>query len=137
MSANARTDGVDVPVARLEDLPTDRGVARCILGREVAVFVVDGVPVAYEGRCRHRGGQLAEGYVRDGVVTCPLHWWRYDLRTGQLVGNPTIRLERFPAEVCNGDVVVRVPHAAAAAATRQGAPASIRDRLLARARARQ
>jgi len=97
------------------------------------VFLVDGEPVAYEGRCRHRGGPLAEGLARDGVVTCPLHWWRYDLRTGELVWNRAIRLERFPAEVCDGEVVVSVPRSAAAAPG-AGAPLSIRDRLLARAR---
>lgn len=133
MSANSRGDGVGVPVARLEDLRPDRGVARRVEGREVAVFLVDGEPVAYEGRCRHRGGPLAEGLARDGVVTCPLHWWRYDLRTGELVWNRAIRLERFPAEVCDGEVVVSVPRSAAAAPG-AGAPLSIRDRLLARAR---
>jgi nitrite reductase/ring-hydroxylating ferredoxin subunit len=119
-----------VAVARLDDLPTGGGLALNVAGRAVALFDVDGTPVAYDGRCRHRGGPIGEGYVRAGVVTCPLHWWRYDLRTGELVSDPAVRLERFPTEVRDGVVFVTVP-----AAEPVDSSTSIRERLLARARA--
>ncbi len=97
-------------------------------GRAVAVFELDGELHALAGRCLHRGGPLADGFVRDGVVTCPLHWWRYDIRTGALVGDPTIRLERYPIEIVDGDVLVHLPPV-------PPRPASIRERLLTLARA--
>ncbi len=116
--------------ARLEEIPARGGLQLTIDGRAVALFIVDGEPVAYDGRCRHRAGPIGDGYVRDGVVTCPLHWWRYDLRTGALVGDPSVRLERFPAELDAGVVHVTLPPTVAAEA-----PVSIRERLLALARA--
>jgi hypothetical protein len=47
--------------------------------------------------------------VRDGVVTCPLHWWRFDLLTGEHVGDPGLRLARYPVRVADGTVEVLVP----------------------------
>lgn len=128
MTATIRPEA-SVPVARLADLPPGGGLTVQAADRTVALFDVDGRPVAYEGRCRHKGGPLGDGFVRDGIVTCPLHWWRYDLRTGELVGHPSVRLERYPTEVRDGVVFVSVPAPEPAVP-----PASIRERLLARAR---
>jgi nitrite reductase/ring-hydroxylating ferredoxin subunit len=121
---------VAVPVARMHDLPKSGGLSLSVAGRTVALFEVNGEPVAYDGRCRHKGGPIGEGYVRDGVVTCPLHWWRYDLRTGQLLSDPSVRLRRYPAEVRDGIVFVTVEPVPVA-----DPPTSIRERLLALARA--
>jgi nitrite reductase (NADH) small subunit/3-phenylpropionate/trans-cinnamate dioxygenase ferredoxin subunit len=94
--------------------------------QEVAVFNLGGELCAVQARCLHRGGPLAEGLVRGGVVTCPWHWWRYDLRTGERVGAPWVRLRRYRAWVEGGRVQVEVPLPAV--------PASIREALLRHAR---
>jgi nitrite reductase (NADH) small subunit len=90
--------------------------------RVIAVFNLDGELHALDGRCLHRGGPLAEGLVRDGVVTCPWHWWRYDLRTGERLGAPWLRLHRYPVRVEAGEVLVEVPPSRD--------PPSIREELL-------
>ena len=41
---------------------------------------------AIDGNCPHRGGPLSDGLVADSCVTCPLHNWRVDLTTGEVVG---------------------------------------------------
>ena len=40
---------------------------------------------------RTRGGPLADGIVADSCVTCPLHGWRFDLRTGRGARRPARR----------------------------------------------
>lgn len=109
------------------------GAARAIVvdGRPIAVWRVDGALRAYAGACLHRGGPLAEGFVRDGIVTCPLHWWRYDLRTGSLVGVDGVRLPSYRVAEVEGRIVVEVPERVAA----PEAEGSIRERLLRRAQA--
>lgn len=48
----------------------------------VAVFRVQGQLYAIDSACAHEDGPLGEGDQHDGVVTCPYHGWRYDVRSG-------------------------------------------------------
>ena len=53
--------------------------------RDVLVALVDGAPVAIEDACNHAGASLGTG-PRDGdVVACPLHKYRFSLRSGELL----------------------------------------------------
>jgi nitrite reductase/ring-hydroxylating ferredoxin subunit len=115
-----------VTVGALDGLPP--GSAREVEsnGWRIAVFNLGGELVAVEGRCLHRGGPLADGYVTNGIVMCPWHWWRYDLRTGCRLDDPSVRLVRYPVSVVDGSVRVEVPPRLPVE--------SIRDRLLRLAR---
>jgi len=116
-----------VTVTAVEALPPGAAAATPVTaGAQVAVFNVDGKLCAFEGTCPHRGGPLAEGIVRDGVVTCPLHWWRFDLCTGENVGDPGLRLARYPVRIVDGMVKVLLPPAPP--------EMSLRERLLAAGR---
>lgn len=95
---------------------------------EALVTVVGGQPYAVSDRCRHRGGRLSDGVLRDGIVMCPEHFWRYDVRTGSRTGGAEERLERYGARIVDGWVEVELPDEPAD-------PASLRDLLLAHARA--
>jgi nitrite reductase/ring-hydroxylating ferredoxin subunit len=107
--------------------PPAGGAVRVVAGGvAVAVFDLDGELQAVDDRCLHRGGSLSRGHVRDGVVMCPEHWWRYDLRSGERVGSSWLCLRRYPVERDGADVVVTVRTAPE--------PASIRERLLQHAR---
>jgi nitrite reductase (NADH) small subunit len=127
VTAPARTGPqVRAAVAAAADVPMAGGLAVTVEGRPVALFRVDGAIVAVQGTCAHRGGPLALGTLAGPLLTCPWHWWRYDLRTGRRVDDPSVCLERYPVEVADGQVVVTVPAARA--------PESWRDRLLRHAR---
>jgi nitrite reductase (NADH) small subunit len=77
-------------------------------GRSYAVFASDdGVLVVTDGACPHNGGPLAEGLVRDGCVTCPWHWYSYELATGQCRTAAGYELRRYPVVLVGGR-----PHAA-------------------------
>lgn len=134
--ARAAGAGLEAGPVRRVDLgeaaSLGEGEARATIvdGRPIAVWRVDGALRAYSGACLHRGGPLAEGHVRDGIVTCPLHWWRYDLRTGALRGAPGARLAAYPVGEVGGRIVVEVP----AAEDRPAEATSIRLWLLRRAR---
>ncbi len=95
-------------------------------GRAVLVAIVDGDPYAVSDTCLHREGRLSDGVFRDGVVTCPEHWWRYDVTTGARTDEPSQTLESYPARIEEGWVVVDFPPAEPAR--------SLREVLLAHAR---
>ena len=76
-------------------------------GRSYAVFEADGELHVTDGACPHNGGPLAEGLVRDGVVTCPWHWYSYELATGRCRTAAGYELRRYPVVLVGGR-----PHAA-------------------------
>lgn len=117
---------MEVHAGPADAIPRNGAVVVRADGREVAVFNLGDRLVAVDQRCPHRGGPLAEGLVRDGIVTCPWHWWRYDLATGERLGAPAIRLAMYPVRVVDGEVVVELPP--------PEEPGSIRELLLRHAR---
>ena len=69
-------------IGRVEDVPLLEGRSVTVAGRRVAVFRTAEGFHAIDAACPHEGGPLADGLVADSCVTCPLHGWRFDLRTG-------------------------------------------------------
>jgi len=113
--APARRDRRHV-VARTDDLPPGERMIVELDGRQVGVFNIDGEYFAFLHRCPHMAGPLCHGDViglvtSDGpgdvrldegrkFLTCPLHGWEFDVRTGQSYFDPKkIRARTFPVEV--------------------------------------
>jgi 3-phenylpropionate/trans-cinnamate dioxygenase ferredoxin subunit len=112
-----------VPIGPVGDVPSDRCVA---VGDGLAVAMRVGDEVcAYRNECLHQDSPLAGGLVRDGVLMCPLHFWRYDARTGRVTSGRR-KLERFPVEIVDGEAIVLLPD--------ERPRRSLRDELLERAR---
>ncbi len=79
-------------------------------GRSYAVFCVDGDAFyVTDGACPHKGGPLAEGLVRGGVVTCPWHWYSYELATGRCRTAAGYELLRYPVVLVGGQPHVSLP----------------------------
>jgi len=78
-----------VPVARASELP--RGVMTWVaLDRErVLIANVDGCFYALQDSCGHRQAPLSKGTLEGHVIECPLHFARFDVRTGKLLSGPT------------------------------------------------
>ena len=91
----------DVPMLEGRSLTLDDG-------RRIAVFrTADGFH-AVDGTCPHKGGPLADGLVADSCVTCPLHNWRFNLRTGrEASGRPGLRT--YPVEERDGRLWLELP----------------------------
>ncbi len=97
---------MEVRVGRLDDLPVDRCVA--IAGGRAIVARVGEEVVAFANRCLHQNSPLAGGRVSEGVLTCPMHFWRYRLPEGSTTGSGA-RLTSYPVRVRDGEVFVDVP----------------------------
>lgn len=80
------SDGAWVAVGRAADVPELEGRSVRVDGHRVAIFRLPGGWAAIDHECPHRDGPLADGIVADTCVSCPLHGWRFDLRTGERVG---------------------------------------------------
>ncbi len=96
-----------VSAGPVEDLPTNSCV-EIDDGRAVVVRVGDRA-YAYRNECLHRASRLAGGLVKDGVITCPLHFWRYEADTGAKCGEPELQLDSYPVRIESGTVLVDLP----------------------------
>lgn len=83
----------------------------------VAVFRLDDGYWAIEDVCTHDGGPVAEGTLDGGVVECPRHGAKFDVRTGAVKGFPaTTPVPTYPVRVVGDEIQVSLDPAAAAAA---------------------
>jgi 2-hydroxymuconate-semialdehyde hydrolase len=96
-------------------------------GRAICVGLANGVPHAIDDACPHRETALSGGIVGGGVVTCPGHFRRFDLRTGRCLGEPLEQVRSYECAVVDGWVQINIGPQAPAR--------SLREILIAHARA--
>ena len=97
-----------VKVANLSDLGPGSSMTVEANGKAVALFNVDGTVYALDNTCLHRGGPLGEGFLEGDVVACPWHMWEYNVRTGEKVGDPSLKVATYPVEVEGNDITVQM-----------------------------
>jgi nitrite reductase (NADH) small subunit/3-phenylpropionate/trans-cinnamate dioxygenase ferredoxin subunit len=74
----------------------------------IAVFKQGDAYFAIDDVCPHMGGSLSDGYVEDGIVTCPWHAWRFRLADGAWADNPRLKIGCYPVRVDGDEVQVEV-----------------------------
>jgi nitrite reductase/ring-hydroxylating ferredoxin subunit len=57
-------------------------------GKELCIANVSGKFFMIEDQCGHQNASLAIGTVHGKIVTCPLHFSRFDVTTGQKISGP-------------------------------------------------
>jgi nitrite reductase/ring-hydroxylating ferredoxin subunit len=98
----------EVKVARLAELPPGAGRAVYAGGQDIAVFNLGDEIVAIGNECPHQSGSLGDGRLEDEIVTCPLHGWEFDARTGACMTVPGESVPRFRVRVAGDEVLVEV-----------------------------
>lgn len=95
-------------VCKIDEVKTGRGKKVVVDSEEIVLFKVEGEVCAVLNVCPHQKFQkLHEGMFENGIVTCPMHGWAYDVKTG-ISTNADGRLKTFPVEVVNGKVFVEI-----------------------------
>lgn len=73
-----------ITVAKTHELrPDDPPIVVEVNGRWVAIYNIGGEYFAIEDACTHDGNPLADGMVEDGIVTCPRHGAKFNIKTGK------------------------------------------------------
>ena len=79
-------------------------------GVEIAIFDIGGTFYAVDNVCPHQKfPMLFEGEVNDCVVTCPMHSWQFDIRTGQCLSGGSAWLATYEVFIENGEIMVEKP----------------------------
>ncbi|MFN0060342.1 MAG: Rieske 2Fe-2S domain-containing protein [Planctomycetota bacterium] len=64
------------------ELREGRGKVVRVGAQRVAIYLHQSRVFALSNVCRHQGGPIGEGRIRDGCVTCPWHGWQYKPENG-------------------------------------------------------
>ena len=109
-------------VATVAELPPGQRKIVTIAGREIGVFNLNGAFYALRNLCPHRSGPLCHGRLRPLVVSpgvyqfnhereseilkCPWHQWEFDIKTGQALYDPNLRVRTYRVAQEGDEVVV-------------------------------
>ncbi len=85
-------------------LPPGQAVLVTVDGEDVAIFQRGEEIFAIGNQCPHQGGSLVDGFVEGDIVTCPLHGWEFDLRSGACMTIPGESVPRYMVTVDDGTV---------------------------------
>ena len=91
-------------VGRVDEFAAGRGRMVTVNGRHVALFRLGDEFFALDNMCLHRGGPLCDGDIVDGVVTCPWHFWSYEIKTGTMVQDPRVGVSKHEVRI-EGEVI--------------------------------
>ena len=94
------TDAVAV-----DELPEDDVMGLEVQGLDIALYSVDGEVFATSNTCTHGQARLCDGFLEGGVIECPLHQGRFDVRSGKALCAPvTEDLRSYPVKIEGGRV---------------------------------
>jgi nitrite reductase/ring-hydroxylating ferredoxin subunit len=62
-------------------------------GKEILVGNLNGAFYAVERRCGHMNAPCEMGTLRGYILTCPMHFAQFDIRTGKTLKKPFIKSE--------------------------------------------
>jgi nitrite reductase (NADH) small subunit len=108
-------------VAQVADLPPSSRRIVTVNGREIGIFNLNGDYYALLNRCPHHAGPLCHGRIRPLVTStevgqvsheregeilkCPWHQWEFDIRSGEALYAPHLRVRTYKVAQ-EGDEVV-------------------------------
>ena len=75
-----------IPAVDISDKQT---VPVTLNGKNILICKANGEFYAVDNQCTHQRAELTGGRIRNCYLACPLHGVRFDLRTGQPLGELT------------------------------------------------
>jgi 3-phenylpropionate/trans-cinnamate dioxygenase ferredoxin component len=109
-------------ICPLAAIPRGEGLRVDTIDPPIAVFHTEnGEVYAIDDTCTHQDASLADGWLEDCEIECPLHASKFDLRTGQVDAPPAKKPVRtHSVTVAEGQIYVSLsesPSASPAAAS--------------------
>jgi 3-phenylpropionate/trans-cinnamate dioxygenase ferredoxin subunit len=102
------TNGRWIPVVKETGLVNNRAKAAGPPGPAVLIIRQEGALYAIENRCPHLSCPLDRGSLEGFQLTCPCHDWVFDIRTGEFILAPEIKLKTYTVKMEKGMVYIRI-----------------------------
>jgi len=95
-------------ICKFSELSNGKGKRFIVDDKEVAVFKIDSEVYALSNICPHQHTALIyDGFIEDEFVVCPVHGWKFNLKTGRQPGDER-GLDSFPVIIQDNDIYVKV-----------------------------
>ncbi|BAZ02678.1 Rieske [2Fe-2S] domain-containing protein [Tolypothrix tenuis PCC 7101] len=95
-------------VAQLKDVQAAGSLLVHQQKQTLALFYANDQVYAIDNRCPHMGFPLKGSTCKDGIVTCPWHYARFDLASGGTFDSWADDVPCFPVEIRDGEVWVNL-----------------------------
>lgn len=105
-SNSFEADGPYYNVASVAELEQRPFKVVTLEDRHILLMRADGRIYALDSRCPHMGYPLSQGTVRDGVLRCHWHHWRFDLASGGCFTEGGDDVAVFPIAIKDGAIWV-------------------------------
>lgn len=83
-----RKHELPLEVADADELQANQMMLLHVAGKRIVLGRTEEGYVAFNDRCPHKGGPLADGVLMGGQVHCPWHGSQYDVRSGGCLKGP-------------------------------------------------
>ncbi len=80
-------------------------------GLPVLLIKKAGEIYALSNRCAHMACPLAGGTLKEYIIECPCHDWKYDIRTGGFLDAEEIRLPSYESKLSEGKIFIKIEEA--------------------------
>ena len=95
-----------IKVLDVAGLPSGQAELVTVNSEDVALFRRGDEIFAIGNQCPHQGGNLCDGVIEGDIVTCPLHGWEFDLRSGACMTVPGEAVPRYAVTVKDGAILL-------------------------------
>ena len=100
---------VFVPSIKEGELAEGKMRAIRLKGKPILLARVGGQVYAVSNLCPHAGCTFQGGVLAGYILMCPCHGWKFDVRNGQYLEIPQVKLECFRCKTENGKINVEMP----------------------------
>ncbi len=108
---SVETEDINWVVAcRVDDIDEEDVMRFDHAGSTFAIYRIAQGFFASDGWCTHEHTHLADGFVIDSEIECPLHQGRFDIPSGKPKSPPVcVRLKTYPVKVEGDQVLLALP----------------------------
>jgi len=99
MNGDEKAMSETIRICPANEVPIEGAKLISCRGRQIALINHQDQFYAIENRCPHKAGPLGLGAIKNGMITCPWHRFRFDLQTGRSVTNPAMIAKMYPVEI--------------------------------------
>jgi NAD(P)H-dependent nitrite reductase small subunit len=98
-----------IKICKISNLPEKKGVRVEIREHDLAIFKIENEVFVISNICPHNHtSQMFNGHLNNYSISCPVHSWIFDLRTGKTLSNNS-NIKTYETKVEDDYLYVKIP----------------------------